>query len=112
MKSIAEDLNIAGVITLWSNAGESNAEEIEVELQDDDENPGSEGDFRKYRNRLSVGERIKAERIQQGLSIRELAARADLSKNNVDRVERGSYGYNIETLYAVASALGMNLKLN
>lgn len=111
MKSLAEDLNVAGMMTLRTNSGLPELEEINIELQDEDEEPGSEADFRKGWDRLILGESIKAERIRQGLSIRELAARADLSKNNVDRVESGVYGYNVDTLHALASALGLDIKI-
>lgn len=61
--------------------------------------------------RIELGKIIKAKRVEMGLSIRQLATMCSMSKNNVDRIERGQYNYTIDNLNIIANALGLKLKL-
>lgn len=56
-----------------------------------------------------VGERIKRYRTEAGLSLGELAARAEVSKGYLSTLESGGRGARVsgETLYALAEALGV-----
>jgi transcriptional regulator with XRE-family HTH domain len=52
-----------------------------------------------------VGERVHALRLQQAVSVRELAERAGISKNSVTRLEQGR-GSHARTVLRVCEALG------
>lgn len=56
-----------------------------------------------------VGERIRAARKAQGLSMRELARRIDVSASHVSQVERGLGSFSVRTLYTVAGVLGVSM---
>jgi len=55
------------------------------------------------------GARIRALRQEQGLSQEQLAERAELSRDAVVRLESGERGPRLETVAALASALGTTL---
>lgn len=55
----------------------------------------------------SVGERLRAERARQGISLRELAKRIGLSPSAVSQIERGQVMPSVGTLYALTSQLGL-----
>lgn len=56
-----------------------------------------------------VGQQIKRLREQRGFSQSELARRVDLNPSGVSRAERGQHGFTLETLSAIARALGVTL---
>lgn len=52
--------------------------------------------------------RLRSERISQGLSQEDLARLADVTKNTVERMEnRENYNTTLETIGKVANALGL-----
>jgi transcriptional regulator with XRE-family HTH domain len=55
-----------------------------------------------------VGARLKRARQRMGLSIRDLAAAASVSKNSVVRLEQGASGHTL-TVLKLASALGIHV---
>jgi len=55
-----------------------------------------------------LGDRLRRTRLRQGHSIRELAARAGLSKTSIVRLEQGAPAYPI-TVVKVCAALGLHL---
>ncbi|GGJ07815.1 hypothetical protein GCM10010885_16180 [Alicyclobacillus cellulosilyticus] len=55
----------------------------------------------------SLGARVKFHRLQQNLSVRELARRAGVSVSYVYAVEAGVRGHNIVKLQRIAEALGV-----
>lgn len=69
--------------------------------------PEKEGDAARKR----IGKMIREKRVQQHMSIRDLATAAGVSKNNVDRVEAGKYNYTIDVLSAIAGALCLDVIL-
>lgn len=56
-----------------------------------------------------LGELVRQHRRRQGLSLADLAERADVSKSIVSLIERGEANPSIETLWRVAQALGVPL---
>ncbi len=58
---------------------------------------------------VRLGQAIRDAREAQGLSLRELARRVDVSPSFVSQVERGLANPSVGTLYAVVSALGTTL---
>ena len=58
---------------------------------------------------MTTGERIKAARINAGLTQRELADRLNVSFVNISQWERGRRSPKIETLQKIASALNVPL---
>jgi transcriptional regulator with XRE-family HTH domain len=50
-----------------------------------------------------LGERLRAIRLQTGLSLRELARRVDLSPSAISQIETGKMQPSVRTLYALAS---------
>lgn len=54
-----------------------------------------------------IGERIKQARLAQDLSQDELAARADLSRSHISKIEHALYDPQLITLYRIAQALNL-----
>lgn len=57
----------------------------------------------------SLGERIRAERARQGVSLRALAREVGVSASMISQIETGRSRPSVSTLYAITSALGMSL---
>jgi transcriptional regulator with XRE-family HTH domain len=56
-----------------------------------------------------LGERLRQERAERGLSLRELARRLDVSPSLVSQIETGKIQPSVRTLYAMVSELGVSL---
>jgi len=56
-----------------------------------------------------LGERLRAQRVERGLSQRELARRLEVSPSLVSQIEAGKVQPSVRTLYAMASQLGISL---
>lgn len=56
-----------------------------------------------------IGTKIKLERVKRNWSQEELAEKADLSKNSVGAIERGTSSPTVETLAKIADAFGFPL---
>jgi transcriptional regulator with XRE-family HTH domain len=54
-----------------------------------------------------IGAALKRERLAAGLSVSELARRAEVSKATVSQLEAGQGNPNVETLWALGDALGV-----
>ena len=65
----------------------------------------------KEETRKRIGQRVKALRKHANLSQEELANRAGLSRTHIGRIEDGTYGVQVETLQAIAEALGMTVDI-
>ena len=65
----------------------------------------------KEETRIRIGQRVKALRLMAELSQDELAQRAGLQRTHIGRIEGGKYAVNIETLQAIAEALGMTVDI-
>lgn len=65
----------------------------------------------KQQTRDRIGQRIAALRKQQGLTQEELAIRAGLQRTHVGRIEAGRYAVTLETVQAIAQALGMTVDI-
>ena len=61
--------------------------------------------------RKSIGDAIRAARESQELSVRDLAEKTRMSKNNIVRIEQGKYNYTIDTLTTIAHALGIRIEI-
>ena len=57
----------------------------------------------------SVGENIRQIRISKSLSQEEVAYEADISVNQIGRIERGEINPTISTLYVISKALSTSL---
>jgi transcriptional regulator with XRE-family HTH domain len=56
-----------------------------------------------------VGQQLRNRREQQGLSLREVARRLDISPSALSQIETGKSRASVSTLYAIVSELGMSL---
>lgn len=65
----------------------------------------------KEETRMRIGQRVKALRLMADLSQDELAQRAGLQRTHIGRIEGGKYAVNIETLQAIAEAIGMTVDI-
>lgn len=63
----------------------------------------------RYPTAASIGLRIRALRERRGLSVRELAKRANMVHTNLRKIEQGQSDTPIETLARVARVLGVSL---
>ena len=57
----------------------------------------------------AIGDRLRRERAERGLSLRELARRLDVSPSLVSQIETGKIQPSVRTLYAMVSELGVSL---
>jgi len=57
----------------------------------------------------SVAQRVKSERVQQGLRQEDLAERAGIKRPNIARLEKGFHMPSISTLQKVAQALNLDM---
>ena len=65
----------------------------------------------KEETRTRIGQRVKSLCLMAELSQDELAQRAGLQRTHIGRIEGGKYAVNIETLQAIAEALGMTVDI-
>lgn len=56
-----------------------------------------------------LGPRLRAARMRSGLSLRAVAARADVSPSLISQIETGKVQPSVATLHAVVSCLGVSL---
>jgi len=59
----------------------------------------------------AIGKRIRALREEQELSQEDLANEADVPLSQIGRIERGENNPTISTLYVIAKALKVDLKV-
>jgi transcriptional regulator with XRE-family HTH domain len=58
---------------------------------------------------VALGERLREERTERGLTLRELARRLEVSPSLVSQIETGKIQPSVRTLYAMVSELGVSL---
>lgn len=58
-----------------------------------------------------LGSRIRELRLQQNMSQEDLANEADIPLSQIGRIERGENNPTISSLYVIAQALKVNLKV-
>lgn len=61
--------------------------------------------------RLYIGSQLRALRVEQGLSTRELSERSGLVQSHIVRIENGKYNLRIDTLNTIADVLGAEIKI-
>lgn len=61
--------------------------------------------------RLSMGQRIKGLRTEQGLTLQQLADYAGITRANLSNIEGGRYSVGLDVLNRIAIALGVELKM-
>jgi transcriptional regulator with XRE-family HTH domain len=59
-----------------------------------------------FAHKLELGGVIRRRRVDRGLSQRDLAQRAEVNQSNVSRFEAGTFEPRLNTLTAIAEALG------
>ena len=64
-----------------------------------------------YEARKRIGERIRQLRTQRGISQVELAEKAGLIQPHIVRIEQGRYSVGLDTLQAIAKALGCTVDI-
>src|SRR3984893_19348993 len=57
----------------------------------------------------TLGPRLRAIRLRQGVGLRELARRLDLSPSSISQIETGKIRPSVRTLYALASEFGVTV---
>jgi transcriptional regulator with XRE-family HTH domain len=67
------------------------------------------GHRRSNRDHPPIGDRLRAERVAHGLSLRELAERLNVSPSLISQIETGRARPSVNTLYAIAAELGVSL---
>jgi transcriptional regulator with XRE-family HTH domain len=68
-------------------------------------------DEQKQTTRDRIGQRIAALRKLAGLSQEQLSERAGLQRTHISRIEAGKYAVTLETIQAIAEALGMTVDI-
>lgn len=68
-------------------------------------------DEQKQQTRDRIGLRIVALRQLTGWSQTQLAERAGLQRSHISRIEAGKYAVTLETIQAIAEALGMTVDI-
>ena len=65
----------------------------------------------KQQTRDRIGLRIATLRKLAGMSQEQLALRAGLQRTHISRIEAGKYAVTLETIQAIAEALGMTVDI-
>lgn len=65
----------------------------------------------KQQTRDRIGLRIATLRKMQGMTQEKLADKAGLQRTHVGRIEAGKYAVTLETIQAIAEALGMTVDI-
>lgn len=65
----------------------------------------------KQQTRDRIGLRIATLRKMQGMTQEQLADKAGLQRTHVGRIEAGKYAVTLETIQAIAEALGMTVDI-
>lgn len=60
---------------------------------------------------ILFGKHLKSIRKSKGLSQEQLELRSNISKNQIGNIERGEINPTLSTLYAIAKALEIELKV-
>lgn len=68
-------------------------------------------DEQKQATRDRIGQRIAKLRKFAGLSQEQLSERAGLQRTHISRIEAGKYAVTLETIQAIAEALGMTVDI-
>ena len=68
-------------------------------------------DTQKQQTRDRIGLRIQTLRKLAGMSQEQLSERAGLHRTHVSRIEAGKYAVTLETIQAIAEALGMTVDI-
>ena len=68
-------------------------------------------DTQKQQTRERIGQRIAALRKLAGMNQEQLALRAGLQRTHISRIEAGKYAVTLETIQAIAEALGMTVDI-
>lgn len=68
-------------------------------------------DEQKQQVRDRIGLRIASLRKMQGMNITQLSDRAGIQRAHLSRIEAGKYAVTIETVEAIAQALGMTVDI-
>lgn len=56
-----------------------------------------------------IGQRIRAERLRQGINLRSLARQVNVSASHISQIETGKCRPSVSTLFAITTALGVQL---
>ena len=70
-----------------------------------------EKEAQRQKTRGRIGQRIAALRKLAGLSQEQLSERAGLQRTHISRIEAGIYAVTLETIQAIAEALGMTVDI-
>jgi len=65
----------------------------------------------KQKTRDRIGLRIATLRKMQGLTQEQLADKAGIQRTHLSRIEAGKYAVALETIQAIAEALGMTVDI-
>ena len=65
----------------------------------------------KQQTRDRIGQRIATLRKLAGMSQEQLSERAGLQRTHVSRIEAGKYAVTLETIQAIAEAIGMTVDI-
>lgn len=116
IRDAAEDNNQSGEIIISCNdaAGfHGNVVEVIVVEGDDDTPEGEDTSLSANRDtRRRIGAAIHAARVDAKISIRDLADKSGISKNQICRIEAGRLNATIDTLNALAIALNLEINMD
>lgn len=68
-------------------------------------------DEQKQQTRERIGQRIAALRTLAGMTQAQLADKAGMHRSHINRIENGKYAVMLESIEAIAQALGMTVDL-
>ncbi len=59
---------------------------------------------------LAISHKIKALRVERGLTVQELAYRCDIERSNMSRIEAGRNNLTVKTMCLICTALDVSLR--
>lgn len=66
---------------------------------------------RNISHRIRIGARLREMREEAGMTVREVAERAEVTSANVINIENGRYSVGLDVLERISNALGASVEI-
>lgn len=67
--------------------------------------------FDRYENRKRIGQMLASLRNEKGMTVRELAEKAEVSYSNVSKIENGRYNASVDILGRILFAMSAEIEI-
>lgn len=67
--------------------------------------------FDRYENRKRIGQMLASLRNEKGMTVRELAEKAEVSYSNVSKIENGRYNASVDIIGRILFVLSAEIEI-